>query len=85
MGAVRVGAPTVAAEGGRLTCVAPAFEGAAEVIGAVWTDERDAPCPKANGLDLDDPTAKAGTHLHVRTRAAQRGRSPSRTRSASAR
>ena len=46
--------PTVAVEPGRLTCVAPRFEGAADVTGAVWSEVR-APgeiVPIANSAEL---------------------------------
>ena len=49
---VALGAPTVIAEGGRLTCVAPAFEAPAEPFGAVWT-ENGRPMKGALGLTIE--------------------------------
>ncbi|MDA0167693.1 serine protease [Solirubrobacter taibaiensis] len=48
---VAVGNPTVTASGGQLTCAAPAFEGPAEVEGAVWM-EGDRVLPKTSGLTV---------------------------------
>ena len=54
-------APTVRVQGRRLTCVAPAFEGAAEVTGAVWmrigSRDQAIPSPAATGLAFDAPAA----------------------------
>jgi secreted trypsin-like serine protease len=48
---VALGVPTVSASGGRLTCVAPAFEGEAEVFGAVWS-ENGTIVPKLSGVEV---------------------------------
>ena len=54
-------APTVRVEGRRLTCVAPAFEGEAEVTGASWAQigahGQPRVFPKATGLTFDAPGA----------------------------
>jgi hypothetical protein len=49
---VAVGVPTVEAAGGRLTCVAPQFEGPAEPYGAAWT-ENGLLMPKVSGLRIE--------------------------------
>ena len=52
-------AATLQVEGRRLTCVAPAFEGEAEVTGASWAqigaDGQPRVFPKATGLTFDAP------------------------------
>ena len=66
-------APVVRVEGRRLTCVAPAFEGAAEVTGAIWSR-----------IGLEAPAAE-GDRAHVRRsgrRPSTRARSGRATRAA---
>ena len=68
-------APTVRVEGRRLTCVAPAFEGEAEVTGASWAQigarRPAAAVPEGERADVRRPGRRP---LHVRGQGAQRGR-----------
>jgi trypsin len=54
-------AATVREEGRRLECIAPAFEGVAEVTGALWAqigaDGQPRPFPKATGLTFEAPSS----------------------------
>jgi secreted trypsin-like serine protease len=49
---VPLGKPTVTASGSTLTCMPPAFEGEAEVTGAIWSDESGIQ-PRATGLSIE--------------------------------
>jgi hypothetical protein len=48
---VAVGNPTVTASGNQMTCAAPAFDGPAEIVGAVWMEDGRV-LPKTAGLTV---------------------------------
>jgi secreted trypsin-like serine protease len=72
---VAVGLPTVTAGDGGLRCAAPAFEGPAEVTGAIWSEIRasgDASIVRsAPGLTFSD--ARRGVHYTCAVRARNDG------------